>query len=151
MTAEDKSKLEEIGERLCTQDNRITQNPMFCVRIKVRDVGYDSGYCDNHCWRDSANELTVYDDDKDFKEPEGDQWDKFGYRDRWEIVMVAFSEEGCKQYLELNGHNDRRRAFRGEIEIYVESFNRCPEMITIREFLISLGCAAKPEEPKAQS
>lgn len=40
--------------------------------------------------------------------------------------------------LRLNGHNDRRRAFRGEVEIYVDSFNRCPEMIAIREALMSL-------------
>ena len=128
-----------IGERIATQDNRITQNPMFCVRIKVRDVGFDTLYSDNKCWHDSANEETIYDDDKDFKgEPEGDQWDEFGYKDHWEIVMVAFTEEGCKEYLELNGHNDRSRAHNGEVDIYVESFNHCPEMIAIRDALLAM-------------
>jgi len=111
-------------------------NPMFCVQIKVRDVGYDWAYCDSLCWRDGANETTIYDDDPDFKEPEGDEWERFGYRDRWETVMVAFTEEGCKQYLELDGHNVRRRAHRGEVQIYAESFNRCPEMIAIRSALM---------------
>lgn len=131
-------RLIEIGERLHTQDNRITQNPMFCVRIKIRDFGYDSSYSSGQCWHDSGNEETIYDDDPDFKQPEGGEWEQFGYRDRWEIVMVAFTEDGCKHYLELNGHNDRSRAFRGEVEIYVESFNRCPEMILIREWLMAL-------------
>ena len=121
-----------ISERLKTQDNRITQNPMFCVQIKRRDVGYDSSYSDTRCWHDSANEQTIYDDDPDFKEPEGDEWDEFGYIDRWETVMVAFTEVGCQEYINLNGHNHS-----GELRIYVESFNRCPEMIAIREALMA--------------
>lgn len=126
-------QLAAIAERLRTQDNRITQNPMFCVQEKKRDVGYDSLWVDNKCWRDSANDITIYDDDPDFKEPpEGEEWDEFGYVDRWETVMVAFTEVGCQQYIELNGHNHR-----GELRIYVESFNRCPEMIAIREALMA--------------
>jgi len=129
--------LRTIGERLNKQDNRCTQNPMFCVQIKRRDVGYDSAYAANKCWHDSANQETVYDDDKDFKgEPEGGEWDEFGYVDRWETVMIAFTEEGCKEYLELDGHNCRSMAHNGEVRIYVESFNRCPEMIMIREAIM---------------
>ena len=129
--------LEKIGEQIRTQDNRCTSNPMFCVRIKVRDVGYDPSYSERQCWHDSANDETIYDDDPDFKEaPTGEEWETFGYRDRWETVMVAFTQKGCEQYLELNGHNDRRRAYRGEVEIYVDTFNRCPEMILIREALM---------------
>lgn len=134
-----------ISHRLNTQDNRITQNPMFCVQIKRRDVGYDSAYATNKCWHDSAGDQTIYDDDENFKgEPEGSEWDEFGYVDRWETVMVAFTEKGCEEYLELNGHNDRRRAHNGEVRIYVESFNRCPEMILIREMIKAL--ATQPEK-----
>lgn len=111
---------------------------MFCVQIKRRDVGYDSNYTDNKCWLDSANEEIIYDDDKDFKgEPEGSEWEEFGYVDRWETVMVAFTEGGCKEYLILNGHNVRSRAHNGEVRIYAESFWRCPEMIAIRKALMS--------------
>lgn len=122
---------------------------MFCVQIKRRDVGYDADYATGRCWHNSEDcETTVYDDDKDFKEPEGDEWSEFGYVDRWETVMVAFTEEGCKQYLELNGHNDRHRAHNGEIRIYVESFNRCPEMIFIREYLLNNSMIARaPQAP----
>lgn len=133
------NELSQIGERLRTQDNRITMNPMFCVQIKVRDVGYDSAYSDSKCWHDSANCHTVYDDDKDFKAPpEGEEWDEFGYVDRWETVMVAFTEKGCEDYLEIDGHNVRHRAHNNEVRIYVESFNRCHEMIAIRESLMKL-------------
>jgi len=117
----------------------MTQNPMFCVRIKRRDVGYDSDYATGKCWHNLDNcEETIYDDDPNFQEPEGKEWGEFGYVDRWETVMVAFTEGGCKEYMELDGHNVTRRAFRGEWEIYAESFNRCPEMIAIREALLKL-------------
>jgi hypothetical protein len=125
------SQLASIGYQLRTQDNRITQNPMFCVQEKRRFVGLDSAYSENRCWHDSANQITVYDDDEDFKEPEGNEWDEFGYIDQWFTVMVAFTEAGCEEYLRLNGHNLK------EPRIYVESFNRCPEMIAIRDALIS--------------
>lgn len=130
-------ELIECGERLRTQDNRITANPMFCVQIKRRDVGYDASYSGCLCWHDSAGERTIYDDDEDFKgAPEGEEWDEFGYQDRWETVMTALTEKGCEEYLDLNGHNDRRRAYKGEVRIYVESFCRCPEMIAIRNWLM---------------
>lgn len=120
--------LKEIGEHLKTQDNRITQNPMFCVQVKVRDSGYDADYSDTRCWWNPSRMVCQYDDEpKDLK-----GWDgPYGYKDRWETVMVAFTEAGCKEYLRLNGHNHH-----GEKRIYVESFNRCPEMIAIRDALM---------------
>jgi len=111
--------LEQISHRLKTQDNRITQNPMFCVQEEKRDVGYDSSYADNTCWYHADSGDTVYErpaDETDYEE--------FGYKDRWETVMVAFTEAGCQEYIELNGHNHQ-----GKLRIYAESFNRCPEMI----------------------
>jgi hypothetical protein len=130
-TASDKAvvckELLDISERLKTQDNRITQNPMFCVQEKKRDVGYDSSYADDKCWYDHESGDCVYEEPADLK-----GWKEFGYKDRWETVMVAFTEVGCQQYINLNGHNHR-----GELRIYAESFNRCPEMIAIREALMS--------------
>ena len=126
-----------IGERLRTQDNRCTAAPMFCVQIKRRDVGYDPAYTSGLCWHHVEKERTKYDDDKGFKVPKERGWERSAYKDRWETVMVAFTEKGCDEYLELNGHNDRRVAFRGEVRIYAESFNRCPEMLAIREHLMA--------------
>ena len=127
----DNNKLVSIGSRLLTQDNRMTENPMFCVQIKVRDTGYDAGYCDDKCWWNVDQLECVY------VEPENlDGWEEFGYKDRWETVMVAFTEKGCQEFLELDGHNVRRMAHNGEVRIYVHSFNRCPEMIAVRKDLI---------------
>lgn len=124
--------ISEIGKNVKNQDNRMTSNPMFCVQIKVRDIGYDADYGDDFCWWNSEQLETVYEEPVDLT-----GWTKFGYKDRWETVMVAFTEKGCEEYLALNGHNDKRRAHNSEVRIYVESFNRCPEMIGIREYLIS--------------
>lgn len=124
--------LSAIAEQLKTQDNRCTSNPMFCVQERRRLVGMDAGYTDNLCWHDCANDETIYDDDVDFKgPPEGEEWDRFGYIDQWFTVMVAFTQAGCEEYLRQNGHNLKSP------RIYVESFNRCPEMIAIRNSLIA--------------
>ena len=123
--------LAEIGARLRTQDNRMTDNPMFCVEEKQRDVGYDADYASRFCWHNFETGETVFDDAPGFVEPDEDGWEKHGYVDRWETVMVAFTEEGCLEYLRQNGHNY------GETRIYVRSFNRCPEMLAIREALFN--------------
>lgn len=129
------NNLASIAHALINQDNRCTSEPAYCVQIWRRDVGYDSAYADSYCWYDSANDETVYDDDPNFRRPVGDNWEQFGYVDRWETVMVAFTEAGCKSYMELDGHNVKSAAFRGQWRIYVQSFNRCVEMITIRNML----------------
>jgi len=122
---------------LRTQDNRATANPMFCVQVIIRDMGYRQEYCDNRCWWNAEELETAFDD-----EPENlDGWDgPFGYKDRWETVAVCFTEEGCKRHLELNGHNYRHRQ---ETRIHVESFHRNPEMEKVREFLMSLNPGGK--------
>ena len=114
------SFLSEIGERLRTQDNHLTENPMFCVQTHRRDIVPD-GFSDETIWVRDGEECDEGDEDAE----------EFGIRWRWETVMVAFTEEGCKEYLRQNGHN------LCEPRIYVESFNRCPEMIAIREWLMA--------------
>lgn len=115
-------ELQAIGERLRTQDNRITHNPMFCVQQKRRIVGLHRDYSDQTVWILDGEQV----------EPETEGATEYGVREHWETVMVAFTEEGCKEYLRQNGHNLRAP------RIYVESFNRCPEMIAIRDFLMGL-------------
>lgn len=124
------AELLAIGERLRTQDNRMTSEPMFCLQIRVRDVGYDSNYADGDTvWIDMQS--GCYEE----VAPNTDGAEEFGYKDRWETVMVAFTEQGIADYMKQDGHNVRRRAHNGETRIYVESFNRCREMIKIREYL----------------
>lgn len=122
--------LYEISHRLLTQDNQCTSNPMFCVQVKVRDTGYDSKYSDPDelCWYSAEQSEVVFEEPADI-----DGWEEFGFKDRWETVMVTLTEEGAKGYIERNGHNHR-----GEKRIFIESFNRCEEMISLRTALMEL-------------
>lgn len=120
-----------IGDRLRTQDNQCTANPMFCVQKLVRDVGYDPAYAADTMWIDMES------GDHQEVRPNTPGAEEFGWKERWETVMVAFTEEGCNEYMRLNGHNIKRAAYNGETRIYVESWNRCPEMIAVREFLMA--------------
>jgi hypothetical protein len=124
------NELPAIGERLRTQDNRMTQNPMFCVQEKITITGLDSDYASETKWYDVDNDMEEVPEPEDGLETGSIK--EFGIYTYWRTVMVAFTEDGCKEYLHLNGHNHR-----GETRIYVESFNRCPEMIAIREALMA--------------
>jgi hypothetical protein len=86
-----KEKMKIIGELLRTQDNRCTEDPMFCVQIKRRT--------------------------------------------HWETVAVCFTEQGCKDYLELNRNIYR---YYKDVRIYAESYCLNQEMVAIRQFLMSL-------------
>jgi len=132
MTDEEKRiALAEIGERLRTQDNLCTADPMFCVQEKKTVYGLDPQWTDNPVWIDTEDGVWEVPEPEDGEETELiKQTGKFEY---WETVMVSFTNAGCQEYLRLNGHNHR-----GETRIYVESFRRCPEMIAIREYLMSL-------------
>lgn len=133
-------KIQEIANNLRTQDNQMTANPMYCVQILQRDSGYDAAYIGNRCWVDYGNDEIIYDDDKDIKDPGESRWSgPFGYVDRWETVMVCFTESGAKEYIERERNYHLNRAFRGQIRIFVGSFNDCSEMLAIRDFLMKEG------------
>jgi hypothetical protein len=98
---------------------------MFCVQEQMTVYGMHPDWSSEHVWIEDGDEV-----------PEPTERGKsaaikVGKYQYWKTVMVAFTEEGCKEYLRLNGHNHR-----GKTQIYVESFRRCPEMIAVRAFLI---------------
>ena len=148
-----KKDLLDIGKRLradLEKNNHYTAEPMFCLQILHRESGYDAHYADNECWWNAEMMEVVYDDDsqerKDdlgFKGDCDDGWEgPFGYRDRWETVMVALTQEGIDGYMRQDGHNVKRQAFRGKTRTYVESFHRCQEMIALRAALIDVANSA---------
>ena len=104
---------------------------MFCLQIKVRDVGYDPAYTEDRVW------INMVSGDYEEVAPDTDGAEEVGYKDRWETVMVAFTQKGLEDYMRQDGHNVRARAHNGETRIYVESFRRCDEMIRIRRSLMS--------------
>jgi hypothetical protein len=132
MNPELKQTIDEIAERLCTQDNRATASPLFCLQIKVRETGFDPQWTDGLCWYDPEEGRIV----EPASVEETANYEMTGYKDRWETVMVAFTEQGLKDYMDLNGHNVRMQAHNGETRIYVESLYRCDEMIAIRDALM---------------
>ena len=140
----DLSALAAIGERLRTQDNRCTAHPAFQVRGLRRIYGMDLDYADEPVWIDNGSDCIEVDPPEDPENP-GDFIIQTGYQDHWEIIMVAFSEQACLDYIKHNGH--RHGVYR-ELEVYADSFHRCPEMLAIREALMALpGESAPPPEP----
>lgn len=117
--------LKDISERLRTQDNRITAEPMFCVQEKRREYGYDPHWAEDHVWLDDEGNETEAAAEGAVR--------LAGYKDFWHTVMAAFTEQGCKDYLAVNGHHH------DETRIYAESFYRCNEMIRIRAWLMANG------------
>ena len=116
--------LRDISERLRTQDNRITADPMFCVQEKIRDYGYHADYADGHI----------------FAGPEGEEYDsrvpgsrKVYYKDRWESIRAFFTEKAANDYIRSMRHRH------GEMRTYVEAYLRCHEMLRIRAWLMANG------------
>lgn len=135
-----------IGEKLRSQDNRCTANPMFCVQVCERIGPIDPNYGTGQRMYHNHDECETYYPDR----PDPEEWQRLktlddngelpenvsmgDYMEKWFTVQVCFTEEGCKRHLELNGHNYRH--YYGT-RIYVESFNRNPEMLEIREALLA--------------
>ncbi|EOT3441163.1 ead/Ea22-like family protein, partial [Escherichia coli] len=121
-----------IGENIRTQDNRITSDPMFCVYQK-REIVVDADYdYDRIVWVDEdGNEANKRQSRRlellheNFREPP-EKWRRVAVKDIDEFVTCCFTEQGCKDYLAVNGHN-LRLPF-----IYVKSGFRNAEYIGIR-------------------
>ena len=123
-----------IANNLRTQNNRCTDIPIFIVQQKVRDYGYDPDYGDNHVWvhcegfeASEEDLVNIKQIQRAGKEPE--EWIHTGYVDRWEFVTACFTEQGCKDYISVNGHNLK------EPRIYAEGSYRNQEWREVVEYL----------------
>lgn len=128
------SGLSAIGEFIRTQDNRITSHPVFVVEqqrtIYAVDTDYDT---DGFDWLDGdgvVSEAMARRLEK-LHQAGGDtgKYRRLGYKHYWEFVTACFTEQGCKDYLAVNGHNLK------EPRIYVYSAYRNAEWIMLRDFL----------------
>lgn len=129
--------IQEIAEQLRTQNNRITDQPMFVVQELKRDYGYDTGWGGTVAWisdgdevdADKAAELQkTYDETG--AEPDG--YTLTGYVDRWEFVTACFTEQGCKDFIASDKHNHK------ELRIYAYGSYRNNEFRTVRDMLMKL-------------
>jgi len=136
-----------IGENLRTQDNRITSDPMFCIYQKeeiVVDDEYDHDrivwWNNEHCHEASklrAKRLELlHHDGRDTPE----EWRRIAVKEINDFVTCCLTEQGCKDYLAINGHN-LRKPF-----IYVKSGFRNNEYQTIRNWLMLAGGTVQGDE-----
>ena len=128
-------RMQQIGELIRTQDNRITDAPMFIVQEKKREYGYDPDYSDDSVWLDSENEYREATEAQsiwlDSLAETTSGWVKTGYKDRWEFVTACFTEQGCKDFIAADGHNHC------ELRIYADGSYRNAEFRAVREYLMS--------------
>ncbi|WP_299076669.1 hypothetical protein [uncultured Paraglaciecola sp.] len=135
-------KISEISELIRTQDNRITDQPMFVVQKEVFEYGLQEGFADDCEWFNNEYH-EVADEEKseelDELDAEGDtpdEWERVYYRKRWEFVTACFTEQGCKDYLAANGHN------LGVTRIYAYGTHRNYEFQAVRQFLVDMESAS---------
>ena len=131
----------EIGKLICTQDNRITDQPIFVVEKSVMiitdpDYGYDAEEWINTESGDYERADDAYSIVLNEMESNGydtGEWKKFYLKEVWEFVTSCFTEQGCKDYLESNGHNI------GKSRIYAYGSYRNKEYQAVRNYLISIS------------
>jgi len=125
----------KIGHLIATQDNRITDAPIFIVQQKQFIYGVEDGYTDLYHWCHKDGDgtadavLAARLDAKDSDGRSTGKWEKIGYVEHWEFVTACFTEQGCIDYLKRNGHNLK------EPRIYAEGSYRNEEFRNVREFL----------------
>jgi hypothetical protein len=132
--------LPQIGERIRTQDNRFTADPIFLVQERHCYYGVDVQYDPPIAWlyedesvevaEDLAKSLeTAYQHGE--KEPDG--YCRVGYHETWEFVQPFFTEAAAELYIKQNGHRHR-----GSLRTYVDCAFRNYEWQTVRKYLMEL-------------
>ena len=136
----------DIAERLRTQDNRITADPIFVVQEEKRVYGMDASYSDNIAWlhADECHEV----DAKLARRLEKLFWDscepktqkriderytRTGYFDEWVNVQPFFTEDAADAYCDTQKHRHK-----GKLRVFADSAYRNPEWRAVRKFLLSL-------------
>ncbi|MFJ5398439.1 hypothetical protein [Pectobacterium sp. CHL-2024] len=101
-----------IGNNINTQDNRITDQPMFVVFQKREIIGSDEHSPSRIVWVWDGEEVSelrakrleaLYHNGRDTL-----GFDRYAMQEIDEFVTACFTEQGCEDYLSLNGHNLRQ-------------------------------------------
>ena len=132
-------RLKKIGQLLRTQDNRITDAPMFIVEQKARIYGLDPQYGDgDYIWQHKDDPEYFLGTDEELEEEivigaaVKEQYEKVYYYEYWVFVTVCFTEQGCNDFLKINRHNLK------EPRIFAAGSFRNEEFRAVREYLIGL-------------
>ena len=135
-------QIEEIAERLRTQDNLLTEHPLYVVYDKMTIFGVDFDHADRFVWVD--DEYDEPDDEtlEDIAQIEGYEnevtlsgasYRRIGIRDERRFVTACLTMEAAKRFIEDNQHH-LRNPF-----VFVESLSNNPEMIAVRKYLTGLS------------
>ena len=129
--------LQRVQESLNTQSNRCTADPLFCV-FQKREIVVDAEYDhDKIVWWnteehiDACERTTRWLDYREETYRSTGDWVKIAVKEIDEFVTACFTEQGCKDFLKIQGHN-LRKPF-----IYATSLFRNREMIALREALMA--------------
>ncbi|CAI0876569.1 hypothetical protein [Serratia entomophila] len=141
----ERSELGAIGELIRTQDNRITDQPFFAVMTKREIVASEDHDCDRICWVENQSGDYVEATETQHRRLEAiyqakyevrDGWDRYAMKEIDVFVTGCFTEQGCKDYINKNGHN-LNKPF-----IYAFGSYRNDEYQTVRKFIMQI-----PETP----
>lgn len=135
--------MERLGSRVITDDNRCTADPLFCVMEK-HEIVVEEGYGhDRIVWVDEegseasptqARRLEAL--HNDYRETP-DKWRRLAVAKQDRFVTACFTEQGCKDFLAVQGHN-LRQPF-----TYVFSLFRNEEMKQLRQLMIGMAKEAQ--------
>lgn len=136
-----------IGERLRTQDNLGTQDPLFCVQVLDRIGPIDVSDSEKFYFYDSDHCAAIYEDGADpneFRRFEvledhdllPDHITKHGYKEQWLTVTTCLTHDAATDFIAATQH--RYGAFFG-VRVYVDSLYRNEEMLLLCQFLKNLG------------
>jgi len=141
----ERSELSAIGELIRTQDNRITDQPFFAVMTKREIISSEDHDCDRICWVENQSGNYVEATETQYRRLEAIYQGKYEVREGWDryamkeidvFVTGCFTEQGCKDYINKNGHN-LNKPF-----IYAFGSYRNDEYQTVRKFIMQM-----PETP----
>ena len=140
-----------LRQQLLTQDNRWTADPFFVVFSK-REIVVDSEYDHDRIvwWHkedhvEACERATSWLNYREDTWRDTGDWVKLAIKEIDQFETACFTEQGCKDYLAVNGHN-LRKPF-----ICAHSLYRNREMLELRKMLMAKpvteatkeeGCAA---------
>lgn len=134
------------GKMISTQDGRCTADPLFCVFEKSEVVANDEYDHDRIVWVDAEldnDEVTetkrqrlelLHDDGRDINE----RYQRLAIKEVDKFVTACLTEQGCKDFLAIQGHN-LRKPF-----TYVTSLFRNEEMKQLRSMMMGAAISAAP-------
>lgn len=133
--------LAAIGGELLTQDNAITNEPVFCVQNRVRIYCIDPNRADGGtAW--ISDDGRVADEETAARlTNEGPRpgWELWGYIDTWDFERAFFTRAAAERYIASNRHNLT------EPRVYVHTGYRNQEWIALRAAMKKLATLTTTE------